>query len=110
MEQAYGFVAMRFYVTTKEQKASEEPSLQSTAEGEETKFTLPDNINPFLRSGRPSLVGLVEQAVEEGKVIGRVGIATCGNRGVNVDVKNAVAKNLRKDMPNIYCHAEEYCF
>ena len=107
MQQAYGLVAMRFYVTKDEAKVDVTP-----ADGEEEKSLeskiVPNNLVPFLRNGRPSLIGLVEQAVDEGKAMGRVGIATCGSRGVNTEVKNTVARNLSKDMPDIYCHSEEF--
>ena len=106
MQQAYGLVAMRFYVTKEEAKAD-----VTSAEGDIKTLEstiVPTNLVPFLRNGRPSLTGLVEQAVEEGKVMGRIGIATSGARGLNVEVKNAVAKNLSKDMPDIYCHSEEF--
>jgi hypothetical protein len=109
MAQAYGLAAMRFYVTREEaKKESSDQSAESPASGEAKEFPVPDNLNPFVRFGRPALQGLVEQAVDEGAMIGRVGIATCGSRGVNTDVKNAVVKSLRKDMPDVYCHSEDF--
>lgn len=109
MAQAYGLVAMRFYVTREEaKKESSEQSTELPAGVEVKEFTVPDNINPFVRFGRPALAGLVEQAADEGAVVGRVGIATCGSRGVNTDVKNAVVKSLKKDTPDIYCHSEDF--
>jgi hypothetical protein len=107
MQQAYGLVAMRFYVTKDEPKAE-----ITLVEGEEEKSSeskiVPNNLVPFLRNGRPDLPGLVEQAVDEGQAMGRVGVAVCGSRGVNTEVKNTVAKNLSKDISDIYCHAEEF--
>jgi len=107
--QAYGQAAMRFYVTREEaKKESSEQSTESPAGGEVKEYAIPENLKPFVRFGRPALPGLVEQAANEGAMIGRVGIATCGSRGVNADVKNAVVKSLREDMPDIYCHSEDF--
>jgi hypothetical protein len=105
MKAAYGLVAMRLYVTRDEaKKVVESPA------GEEIKTVdiVPGNLIPFLRNGRPSLGGLVEQATDEAAEMGRLGIATCGSRKVNIEVKNAVGKNLRKDMPDMYCHSEDF--
>lgn len=101
MEQAFGLVALRLYVT------QDEPSPPTEGE-EKDKDGIPSNIIPFLRSGRPNLTGLVEQAVDEAVNMGRLGVATCGNRGVNMEVKRACRENLSKDMQDIYCHAEEF--
>jgi len=100
MEQAYGLVAMRLYIT-------EDPVPTET---KSTDPEIPSNISPFLRTGRPNLPGLVEQAAEEAGSMGRLGVAVCGTRGVNIDVKNACVTNLRIEGSDIYCHAEEFEF
>jgi hypothetical protein len=101
MENAYGLVAMRLYITRDEIRTPTSPEREKGAE-------LPSNLVPFLRHSRPSVQGLVEQAADEAIVMGRLGVGTCGYRGLVTEVKNAVAKNLRGDMPDIYCHAEEF--
>ena len=93
MKQAFGLVAMRLYIT------QDEPT-----EGEKDKDAIPGNVLPFLRTGRPNLTGLVEQAVDEAVNMGRLGVATCGCRTVNMEVKNACKENLSKDVQDIYCH------
>jgi hypothetical protein len=108
MEQAYGLVAMRLYVT-KDKKVAEQN--EGDEEGKNPDdIKIPNNLIPFLRVGRPNLGGLVDQAVDEGVNMGRVGIVTCGSQGVNLDVKNAVIRNLCRDMPDIYCHCEQFDF
>ena len=107
MQQAYGLVAMRFYITKEEVKTEATPVDGAEEKSSESKI-VPNNLVPFLRNGRPSLPGLVEQAIDEGKAMGRVGIAVCGSRGVNTEVKNTVARNLSKDIGDIYCHSEEF--
>jgi ferric-chelate reductase len=101
MEQAFGLVALRLYVT------QDEPPPPGTPINEK-EDGIPSNVVPFLRSGRPNLTGLVEQAVDEAVNMGRLGVATCASRGVNIEVKDACRKNLSKDMQGIYCHAEEF--
>jgi len=101
MEQAFGLVALRLYVTQDEPPPSRD-------QAEKDKDGIPTNILPFLRSGRPNLTGLVEQAVDEAVNMGRLGVATCGNREVNREVKRACRDNLSKDTQDIYCHAEEF--
>ena len=101
MEQAFGLVALRLYVT------QDEPPPPGTPANEK-EDGIPSNVVPFLRSGRPNLTGLVEQAVDEAVNMGRLGVATCGTRGVNIEVKDACRTNLSKDMQGIYCHAEEF--
>jgi hypothetical protein len=108
MDQAYGLVAMRLYVTRDDLTPTQSPRDKLLLPVEETNFQLPNNLVPFLRYSRPNVEGLVEQAADEALVMGRLGIATCGNRGLVTDVKNAAAKNLKRDMPDIYCHAEEF--
>ena len=50
----------------------------------------------------------MEQAADEALIMGRLGVGVCGNRDLVTEVKNAVAKNIRRDIPDIYCHAEEF--
>jgi len=102
MEQAFGLVALRLYVTQDEPQPPPSTPVSEKEEG------IPSNVVPFLRSGRPNLTGLVEQAVNEAVNMGRLGVATCGCRGVNREVKDACRENLRRDMQGIYCHAEEF--
>jgi hypothetical protein len=108
MDQAYGLVAMRLYVTQDDLTPTQSPGDKLLVPVEETTFQLPNNLVPFLRYARPNVAGLVEQAADEALVMGRLGIATCGNRGLVTDVKNAAAKNLKRNMPDVYCHAEEF--
>jgi Ferric reductase NAD binding domain len=106
MDQAYGLVAMRLYVTRDDTPTPTQEKILVPIE--ESNFELPNNLVPFLRYSRPNLQGLVEQAADEALIMGRLGIATCGNRGLVTDVKNAAARNLKGSMPDIYCHAEEF--
>ena len=111
LDKAYGLVAMRLYVTRDRSVpfASSDNQLEiEDAEDEKPGYSVPDNVIPYMRLGRPNLPGLVQQAAAEGQVMGRLGVAVCGNREVNKAVKNAVIQNLSKDIPDIYCHAEEF--
>lgn len=101
MDDASGLVAMRLYITRNELRTPTSPKREKGAE-------IPDNLLPILRHSRPSLQGLVEQAADEALIMGRLGVGVCGNRDLVTEVKNAVAKNIRGDIPDIYCHAEEF--
>ena len=104
MDRSYGLVAIRLYVTR-----DENPSTPLSDDAKRPdEIAIPDNLVPYIRGGRPNLDGLVEQGVDEALSLGRLGVATCGNRSVNLDVKNAVMKHLKPSMPDIYCHAEEF--
>jgi len=110
LDTAYGLVAMRLYVTRDPEVPFTPLDNQNDddAELEKPGYSVPDNVVPYLRIGRPNLPGLVQQAAAEAKVMGRLGVATCGSRDINKVVKKAVIQNLSKDMPDIYCHAEGF--
>lgn len=97
-------VAMRLYIT------SGAPDSVDGDVKDPSLVTLPTNLTPFLRYARPNVQGLVEQAADEAMALGRLGVGTCGSRDMVTDVKNAVVGNLRKDLQDIYCHAEEFEF
>jgi len=93
------FVAMRLYVTEDKSKAT------SPSDG-----SLPSNLLQYVRYAKPSVPGLVEQAADEALALGRLGIGTCGSRTLVTEVKNSVVKQLRGELQDIYCHAEEFEF
>ena len=101
MDNASGLVATRLYITKDELRTPTSPTKEKGAE-------IPDNLISFLRHSRPSLLGLVEQAADEAMIMGRLGVGVCGSRALVTEVKNAVAKNIRGNIPDIYCHAEEF--
>jgi hypothetical protein len=116
MDQAFGLVAMRLYVTRDEEPMTFpdfpqdtgpfSPSTIITEKG--GAIAIPKNLDAFVRAKRPNLAGLVEQAADEALAMGRLGIAACGSRSLVTDIKNSAARNLRTDMPDIFCHAEEF--
>jgi hypothetical protein len=71
---------------------------------------LPQNLSRSVRYAKPNVQGLIEQAVEEGRVLGRLGVGVCGSRALVRDVKNEVVHNLNGDFKDIYCHAEDFEF
>jgi FAD-binding domain/Ferric reductase NAD binding domain len=116
MEQAYGLVAMRLYVTRDEEPTTLPAFPQDTGPFSPATIisekggavVIPRNLDTFVRVKRPNLAGLVEQAADEAFGMGRLGIAACGSQSLVVDIKNSAARNLRTDMPDIFCHAEEF--
>jgi hypothetical protein len=112
MDQASGLVAMRLYVTRDKGIHITPPFHHKPASDikrpDDDSMAIPNNLTPFVRTSRPNLAGLVEQAADEAVTMGRLGVAACGSRSLVTDIKNAAAGNLRSDMPDIYCHAEEF--
>ena len=109
MDQAYGFVAMRLYITRDDKAVS--PMTVNDEKGSPShieKTAIPNNLTTFVRNSRPNLAGLVEQAADEALNIGRLGIATCGTRSLVTDIKNATCSILGADRSDIFCHAEEF--
>jgi len=104
LEQSYGFVAMRIYVTQETNELVELGEVSNLG----VAVDIPEKIKPYLRKGRPNLPGLVEQAADEAMCLGRLGIATCGTRSVNAEVKNTTVKMYQRGIQDIYCHAEEF--
>ena len=104
LEQSYGFVAVRIYVTQETNESVERGEVSNLG----VAVDVPENIKPYLRIGRPNLPGLVEQAADEAICMGRLGIATCGTRSVNAEVKNMTVKMYQRGIQDIYCHAEEF--
>jgi Ferric reductase NAD binding domain len=104
LEEAYGFVAMRLYVTQDSTQAVELGEVNNLG----VNVDVPKPLKPYLRNGRPNLPGLVEQAADEAMCMGRLAIASCGTRTVNAEIKNATAKMYKRGIQDIYCHAEEF--
>jgi Ferric reductase NAD binding domain/FAD-binding domain len=104
LEESYGFVAMRLYVT----QDSTQPVEMGEVSNLGVNVEVPKTLKPYLRNGRPNLAGLVEQAADEAMAMGRLAIASCGTRTVNADVKNATATMYKRGIQDIYCHAEEF--
>jgi len=104
LDEAYGFVAMRLYVTQEPSQLAESGQVNNLG----VNVEIPKTLKPYLRNGRPNLPGLVEQAADEAIYMGRLAIATCGTRAVNAEVKNATVKMYKRGIQDIYCHAEEF--
>lgn len=102
MAASQGLVAARLYIT------NDNNTDLTVTDDRKPEDLLPSNLLPVLRLGRPNLGGLVEQAVDEAVNMGRLGVGVCGNRGVTSAVKESVRRNLSKDMPDIFCHSEEF--
>jgi len=102
MNKAYGLVAMRLYIT---QPSTPELPPEKLAD---TSHVIPENLVNFVRLSPPKVTDLVEQAVDEARVMGRLGVGCCGSSRLVGEVKNAAARNLEGGIQDIYCHAEEF--
>jgi len=87
---------MRIYITNSSESKPDDP--------------IPPNLLPYLRFSKPSVQGLVEQAVDEANVLGRLAIASSGPRNLINDVKSSVSTQLTCAFQDIFVHAEEFAY